>query len=951
MNLKLNEAKNQNISEFIIEKFPMASSPHLNDYFFILGYEESYIQEKIIKVINSKIESNKNNLEMNIFSELKCRHLPTILSSISSNFSEPITDENYFIENIFPIPPSAFYVSPNNFIYEPNPINIIYSNVQNNIVNFIYAYVFYEQRLAYNKSIIYIPKTFVIVSQYPFFNTYKKICKEILYSLFKNDLLEIPVEIQIYNIINFVPAPVNEKLNISFFLSNDLNETISKCNSNKDLINLSKNIVYNLNQLSGYRESEIDFSAIFYILPVDLVIQIYLDLLTKNTVAFFSKDIEKLNCCIYIFQQLFYPLNQNETINVFSPIRYFCSDFCEQNIVGFLCSYDDVEKYNPFRNVGPDEYRCLSENEENEDLNFSLFGCDLIVDLEKKCILDVDNNQDKMECYENHKNDKIIITNFIYNLLTSKLDEDSTELETSIFKLQNSLNNIISKLNHQSKKDIIPNFFNNFTKFNKSIQEAFYQFNLDISFLYFQKISRYNGDYRMDKDSPLRGIKKSQETDLNRVEYLFLNLFYQTPYCGILNNFIGGYSKAESLLYKTPRIIFENFISLKKISDLSIEAKNRKLINNCFEIIDNIYFNKDKDNKQIEKDFTFLDFYKYYKNNLASNVYNLASNEYVDVDIVLDENDEKNIKYYYNYKTINLDKNLIVEYIYMLEDIFNEKKNNIFPLNNISYSEYKPIEKFVTSISLFNSFENYYIDIKKLQNIDILIISIINIIALSISNKTLIPFTISVYTLFQKILISSRKFVEIILSISYRLLTNDENQNFYLFEKYFNLYTICIEANNIFPNDQLIHLKNEIYNFSSKVKPASTEVLDEKFKKIEELDTDKLYSVEVNKKIDEVKAILESNNLGNNIPSRIIFKSKHYRNKIISYNDIYSPRMLYSKSNEMLNSYFKDLSFDKINIYEYEKILIYLIFYSKIYQEQLPKDINKFLFYCLIVGR
>jgi hypothetical protein len=28
-----------------------------------------------------------------------------------------------------------------------------------------------------------------------------------------------------------------------------------------------------------------------------------------------------------------------------------------------------------------------------------------------------------------------------------------------------------------------------------------------------------------------------------------------------------------------------------------------------------------------------------------------------------------------------------------------------------------------------------------------------------------------------------------------------------------------------------------------------------------------------------------------------------------------------------------------------------LIFYTKIYQEQLPKDINKFLFYCLIVGR
>ena len=71
----------------------------------------------------------------------------------------------------------------------------------------------------------------------------------------------------------------------------------------------------------------------------------------------------------------------------------------------------------------------------------------------------------------------------------------------------------------------------------------------------------------MDKDSPLRKIKKHKEIDLNSNEYLFLNLFYETTYCGMLNIFIEGYSKEESLLYKTPRLICENFISLKNISD------------------------------------------------------------------------------------------------------------------------------------------------------------------------------------------------------------------------------------------------------------------------------------------------------------------------------------------------------------------------------------------------
>ena len=52
-----------------------------------------------------------------------------------------------------------------------------------------------------------------------------------------------------------------------------------------------------------------------------------------------------------------------------------------------------------------------------------------------------------------------------------------------------------------------------------------------------------------------------------------------------------------------------------------------------------------------------------------------------------------------------------MEYFYKLEEIFNEKKNNIFPINSILYSEYKPIEQF--TISTNNSFEKYFIDLKK----------------------------------------------------------------------------------------------------------------------------------------------------------------------------------------------------------------------------------------------
>ena len=113
-----------------------------------------------------------------------------------------------------------------------------------------------NQELKKGMNMIFLfPKHFVIISQYPFFNTYKKICKELLYNLFKNDLLEIPVEIQLYNLINFVPAPVKEKLNMSFFISDDLNEIISKnpnlvrivilncCNNKKSLYNEEEYVI------------------------------------------------------------------------------------------------------------------------------------------------------------------------------------------------------------------------------------------------------------------------------------------------------------------------------------------------------------------------------------------------------------------------------------------------------------------------------------------------------------------------------------------------------------------------------------------------------------------------------------------------------------------------------------------------------------------------------------
>ena len=577
-----NKISNFGIKELEIEKYPMAESPNLIEYFLIMGFEEIYIKEKIIKYFTEKIlldldeEEQKNkkiNPDRKIFKEYKCRHSPTILFSVGSNFSKPISNE-MLIKSVFPIPPSVFYTTIDNFIYEPYSLNIVFTNIQNNIVNIGYAYIFYENRIIFNKAKIYIPKAFVIISQYPFFNTFNKICQELLEKQFKHKLVQIPIEIQLYNIVNFIPAPVNNKLSITFFPSNELSD-ISRCENDINFINLNRQQIYSLNQLSGYRQLDFDISVIFCVLPVDIIIETYLQLLTGRTIAFFSKNLEILNMTLFIFQQFFYPLSPDETVNCLSPTRYFCTEFYPQNIVGFLCSYEEIEDYNPFKEKEDSPFKRLSEDEENEDLDYNLFGCDFVLDLDKKHLEYVENNKE-MENYEEYKENTLKILEFTKKMLIHKENENSY-LECSLKNLISNLKEISFKLTYlqNKEKQKIPNFFDGENKFNRRIQNAFYQFNLDLSYEYYEKISNYNGNYNLDKDEQEKKPKTLQESRLNEEEYLFYILFSKTFYCNILNNFVGGYSPNEPLLYKTPRIIFENFITLKKLSN----NKNQNQIN------------------------------------------------------------------------------------------------------------------------------------------------------------------------------------------------------------------------------------------------------------------------------------------------------------------------------------------------------------------------------------
>ena len=75
------------------------------------------------------------------------------------------------------------------------------------------AYTFYskftETKVLDKKTYIYyIPYTFCIISEYPFFNSFYKLMKYIK-KFYSQEVLYIPIEILIYNIVTFSPSPLN----------------------------------------------------------------------------------------------------------------------------------------------------------------------------------------------------------------------------------------------------------------------------------------------------------------------------------------------------------------------------------------------------------------------------------------------------------------------------------------------------------------------------------------------------------------------------------------------------------------------------------------------------------------------------------------------------------------------------------------------------------------------
>ena len=973
-----------------IEKHPMAESKNMFESFLLIGYDDLYYQEKIIPYaidINNNIknepikEKEKKKNDDIIFRRFRCRNLPTILNSITSDFTGPILTGDQIILDVFPLPPEILCDPFENKDIPPEikTNHVIFSNIQNNVVNYGYAYIFYEKK-NHEKLKIYIPKAFVIISQYPLFNIFTKLCEEIK-DLFTNQQLQIPIEIQIYNIINYVPASIDTGLKMTLIPKHELLH-INTFKSQDEFFETNIQNKYYPEQLSGYRDTEVNFCYLLNVLSVDLIIEIYLNLLSGRVIGFFYENISELSIIMHIFHQFLFPFAPNENVACLPPIKFFCTDTVSQNIVGFLCNYDDLEMYDPFREVKEGEYRCMTDEEENIQLDPLFFRCDYILDLNTKVLKEPDKYISSTE-NDNYKQNKKL-NDFIKKIIT-KFSKGSveTEFERMLFKLYHSLKENLYKLTsfQKMKKKFFHPFLRKDTEFmNHFILESFYKFNLNFAYIYYTKISPYKGDYRISKEEQINSQLISQkDSELNPDEYLFFSCFGNSLFGNCLDNFIGGYSTKEPKIYKGPKLIFEHLLYFLRIKHLYDLADKR--LPDILDIYDELYTNKIKDiNNDNEQDnkininikennqflfdtndeeikkinhktFTFFEFYKYYVSNpdMAPYFYNIADPEYVNGKIT--KKSSQNIKYTFKYKKFALDQNIIFKYIYKLRQMDEKTKAKLFKdiiqKEAIPPEQIKSYDNFITS-----GLEKYYIKNKIIDNLELLNFSILGIVILTISKHKLVYFIDAINEIIRNLQFLSRKFTEILLSIALRVFSKQKNKNLFICEKYFDIYKLAIEKKLIFPNDELIILQKKISKFIHSIGDREEIDLTELGKSLDEANK-KSYNLKFNESLLKKFNFLDLTQDVKKIDIKFTMNKKK-----IEYNIVYHIQKIYDKICTYLDVYYKDLNYDIIlnDKEEFNKIIIYLLFYvtalknkkgkhhsdaeSKIY---FPQEIEMFL--------
>ena len=459
----------------------LGRSKNLMEFFVIVGYEEKLLLEYAE-------DDNINDKNLDI----------SIISSVESDLSYCVFDPDKVIKQIYPDKPKIIKIK--NSENRPNSSSVLFYSCfdtydgKSKILYSCYALRFYEELKVSNNSSYYIPKAFLIFSQYPYFTTFHNICSNIYEQ--KKDNFEnknLPIEILLYCLVNYIPSPIINNLRLKLFPKKN------------DII---------IKKLTCYPYIDFNLCEIFNTIPIEQFIKIYMLTFLEISLLFFSPDLVKMNILMYIFYILNYPL-------------------IDSNYYWHIKSISKKEIKNGLEALNP-TFRGVNAAFESS-FDFSKFrNLYYIVDVNKKILRCINDEVNK----ESTNLKKLL--DYVDKILSNKKIH-SHFLSNFIISLKNKLTKIKKDYNNKLKN--ISKFFyvnKDIMEINKQIQEAFYDFILNILIILYK-------DYKLDDDCKI--IKKIETFhEFSEEEIIFLNLFrYTIKYNTYFDLFIKRFSAVEEL--------------------------------------------------------------------------------------------------------------------------------------------------------------------------------------------------------------------------------------------------------------------------------------------------------------------------------------------------------------------------------------------------------------------
>lgn len=505
----------------------LGCSTKLIELFAIIGYDEETLNRCLLNI-------NKNQDKLDL----------TFLSIVTSDLPYAIADD-YIIKQVYPDKPSIIKSGR-----KPNPDCIIFStcidtpNGESKIYNSCFALRFYEKIESKKGEMFYVPKSFLIYSQFPYFTTFYRICDKVLVSTDERyQDKDFPIEIFIHCFVNYFPSPINFNMVFRDFVPNII-----------------------IPKLTGYPYVDFNLGKVLSCINLIDFIKIYIIIFLEQDLLLFSPNLEKLNIFMFALYILNYPLTDS---NYFWHIKTI-------SLQDIKSGEGDDTVSTSFKGVN---------TELNSRLDLSDFkALNFIVDLEnkKQPLLSISESNDAREM------------NLLLKYITGICNRNyflkkSIFLEEYILKLHKNLKNILKEyeniaLNDSNVNDMFFYMNKSTVSINRKIQEEFYDFVLNV-------LVELNKDYSFDSSLKNPVVQKVIDNPrLTEEEKIFLRYSRETiKYNTYFNNFINDFKVYDGL--KVSLLFSDEFVNIKKQENFkAIEDKIK-----YFDILDKLYFLKNSD--------------------------------------------------------------------------------------------------------------------------------------------------------------------------------------------------------------------------------------------------------------------------------------------------------------------------------------------------------------------